>query len=183
MSILAGCSSLQGPTGAISHLIKPVKQRFQGLLKDFFALREGMNGSNLIKIQGSHWLVFSEACPLTEDCPSVLPGGSSSTAFAQTPSHWHALTFQSRTALWGLRGFAPAQLWRSRLLLSLCFSYRMEDIEKHDLGILRLLEWHLELATLQAFSELSCWTFLWNPLSVQLKNTLVTALRTLCIFE
>lgn len=52
--MLAGCFSLQGPTGAISHLIKPVKQLLQGLLKDLFPLREGMNGRNLIKIQGSH---------------------------------------------------------------------------------------------------------------------------------
>lgn len=52
--MLAGCSSLQGPTGAISHLIKPVQQLFQGLVKDRSPLKEGMSGRNLSKIQGSH---------------------------------------------------------------------------------------------------------------------------------
>lgn len=52
--MLAGCSSLQGPIGAISHLIKPGKQLLQALLKDLFPLKEGMNGGNLIKILGLH---------------------------------------------------------------------------------------------------------------------------------
>lgn len=174
--MLAGCSSLQGPIVAISHLIKPVKQLLQGLLKDLFALEEGMNGRNLIKIEGSHWLVYNEACPLTEDCPSFPPRGSilllrTLPGFSQTPSHWHALTFKLDIALWDLEGFAPAQLWQSNVLPSLCFRCRMEDGEKHDLWASQAAEPDLESATLQTFSELSCWTFYGNPLSVQLRHS------------